>query len=144
MWKTEDVQRLVLSYWLSYTAQDEYWDRGLLDNQQFPVVPLIDEIMDGSRQVFTPYVSNRPSSVTGPKHLSGSQLRLTRHQAQNTLAFSIPIDSSGIRISAFFLDASGPVITCIHLIKLCHLLIHIFYHLFGIGLVLVGMVKGHL
>jgi len=58
--------------------------------------------MDGSRQVFTPYVSNRPSSVTGPKKLSGSQLRLTRPQAQNTLTFSMPIDSSCIRNSAFY------------------------------------------
>lgn len=64
--------------------------------------------MDGSRQVFTPYVSNRPSSVTGPKKLSGSQLRLTRPETQNTSTFSIPIDSSGIRNSAFFFRCKWP------------------------------------
>ena len=64
--------------------------------------------MDGSRQVFTSYVSNRPSSVTGPKHSSGSQLRLTRPQAQNTLTFSMPIDSSGIMNSAFFFRSKWP------------------------------------
>jgi hypothetical protein len=58
----------------------------LEDNPQFPisVAPAIDEIVDGSRQVFTPSVSNRPSSVTGPNNSSGSQLRLTRPQAKTT------------------------------------------------------------
>jgi hypothetical protein len=81
---------------------------GLLDNPQFPVAPIIDEITDGSRQVFPSYVSNRPSSVIGPKHLSGSQLRLTRPEAQNTSTFSIPIDSSGIRNSAVFFRCKWP------------------------------------
>ena len=44
----------------SATTSDEFWDRGLEDNPQFPisVAPAIDEIVDGSKQVFTPSVSN--------------------------------------------------------------------------------------
>jgi hypothetical protein len=84
----------------------------LKDNPQFPisVAPAIDEIVDGSRQVFTPSVSNRPSSVTSPNNSSGSQLRLTRPQAKTTHTFSSPIDTtilssslalSGIRSNEF-------------------------------------------
>jgi hypothetical protein len=66
--------------------------------------------VDGSRQVFTPSVSNRPSSVTSPNNSSGSQLRLTRPQAKTTHTFSSPIDTtilssslalSGIRSNEF-------------------------------------------
>jgi hypothetical protein len=78
------------------TTSDEFWDRGLEDNPQFPisVAPAIDEIVDGSRQVFAPSVSNRPSSVTGPNNSSGSQLTLTRPQAKTTHTFSRPIDTT--------------------------------------------------
>jgi hypothetical protein len=67
--------------------------------------------VDGSRQVFTPFVSNRPSSVIGPNNSSGSQLRLTRPQAKTTHTFSRPIDTtmlsssvapSGIRSNEFY------------------------------------------
>lgn len=66
------------------------------DNPPFPisVAPAIDEIVDGSRQVFTPSVSNRPSSVTGPNNSSGSLLRLTRPQAKTTHTFSKSIDTT--------------------------------------------------
>jgi hypothetical protein len=65
-----------------------------VDNAQFPisVAPAIDEIVDRSKQVFTPSVSNQPISVTGPKNSSGSQLRPTRPQAQTTHTFSSLID----------------------------------------------------
>ena len=46
------------------------------------------------RQVFTPSVSNRSSSVIGPNNSSGSQLRLTRPQAKITHTFSRPIDTT--------------------------------------------------
>ena len=84
---------------------------GLEDNPQFPisVAPTIDEIVDDSRLVFTPSVSNPPSSFTGPNN--SSQLRLTRPRAKTTHTFSRPIDStipsssmapSGIRSNAFY------------------------------------------
>ena len=65
------------------------------ENPQFPiyVAPAIDEIVDGSIQVLTPSVSNRPRSVTGP-NLSGSQLRLTRPQAKTMHTFSKSIDTT--------------------------------------------------
>ena len=77
--ENREEQGLGLSPWRSATTSDEFWDRGLEDNPQFPisVAPAIDEIVDGSRQVFTPSVSNRPSSVAGPNNSSGSQLMLT-------------------------------------------------------------------
>ena len=63
--------------------------------------------MDGSRQVFTHSISNRPNSVTGPNNSSGSQLRLTRPQAtthtfSRLIDTSIPISSSGIRSNEFY------------------------------------------
>ena len=107
-------QGLGLSPWRSATISDEFWDRGLEDNPQFPisVAPEIDEIVDGFRQVFTP-VSNRPSSVTGPNNSSGSQLRLTHPRANFFFmhTFSRPIDAtipsssmapSGIRSNEFY------------------------------------------
>ena len=111
--ENREEQGLGLSSWRSATTSDPFWDRGLEDNPQFPisVAPAIDEIVDGSRQVFTPSVSNRPSSVTGPNNSSGSQLRLTRPQAKTTHTFSRPIDTtipsspmapSGIRINEFY------------------------------------------
>ena len=108
-------QGLGLSPWRSATISDEFWDRGLEDNPQFPisVAPEIDEIVDVSRQVFTPSVSNRPSSVTGPNNSSGSQLRLTHPRAIFFFmhTFSRPIDAtipsssmapSGIRSNEFY------------------------------------------
>ena len=94
--KNREKQELGLSPWRSATTSNEYWDRGLVDNPQFPisVFPAIDEIVDGSRQVFTPYVSNQPISVTGPNNSSESQLRLIRLQAQTTHTFSRLIDST--------------------------------------------------
>ena len=58
--KNSEEQELGLSPWQSATTSNEYWDRGLVDNPQFPisVAPAIDEIVDGSRQVLTPSVSN--------------------------------------------------------------------------------------
>jgi hypothetical protein len=111
--ENREEQGLGLSSWRSATTSDAFWDRCLEDNPQFPisVAPAIDEIVDGSRQVFTPSVSNRPSSVTGPNNSSGSQLRLTRPQAKTTHTFSRPIDTtissssmapSGIRINEFY------------------------------------------
>jgi hypothetical protein len=84
-----------------------------VDNPQFPisVASAIDEIVVRSRQVFTPSVSNQPISVTGPNNSSGSQLRLTRPQAQTTHTFSRLIDRtmpsssmspSGIRSKEFY------------------------------------------
>ena len=84
-----------------------------VDNPQFPisVAPTTDEIVDGSREVFTPSVSNQPISVTGPNNSSRSQLRLTRSQAQTTHTFSRLINStipsssmapSGIRSNEFY------------------------------------------
>jgi len=110
--ENREEQGLGLCPWLSATTSDEFLDRGLEDNPQFPisVAPAIDEIVDGSRQVFTP-VTNRPSSFTGPNNSSGSQLRLTRPQAKTTHTFSRPIDTnipsssmapSGIRSSEFY------------------------------------------
>jgi hypothetical protein len=57
-------------------SSDDFWDRGLEDNSQLPisVAPAIDEIVDGSRQVFTPSVSNRPNSITGPYNSFWSEL----------------------------------------------------------------------
>ena len=80
----------------SATTSEEYWDRGLVDNPQFPisVAPAIDEIVDGSRHVFTPSVPNQPIFLTGPNNSLGSQLRLTRPQAQGTHTCSRPIDSN--------------------------------------------------
>jgi hypothetical protein len=106
-----EEQGLGLSPWQSATTSDEFW--GLEDNPQFPisVAPAIDEIVDGSRQVFTPSVSNQPCSVTDPNNSSGSQLRLTRPQAKTTHTFSRPIDTtipsssmapSGIRSNEFY------------------------------------------
>ena len=111
--ENREEQGLGLSPWRSATTSDEFWDRGLEDNPQFPisVAPAIDEIVDGSRQVFTPSVSNRPSSVTGPNNSSWSQLRLTRPQVKTTHTFSRPIDTtipsssmapSGIRSNEFY------------------------------------------
>ena len=108
--ENREEQGLGLSPWRSAATSDEFWDRGLEDNAQFhiSVAPAIDEIVDGSRQVFTPSVSNRPNSVTGPSNSSGSQLRLTRPQAKTTHTFSRPIDtsipssSSGIRSNEFY------------------------------------------
>jgi hypothetical protein len=50
-------QGLGLSLCRSTTTSDEFWDRGLEDNPQLPiyVAPAIDEIVDGSRQVFAAY-----------------------------------------------------------------------------------------
>ena len=108
--ENREEQGLGLSLCRSTTTSDEFWDRGLEDNPQLPiyVAPAIDEIVDGSRQVFTPSVSDRPNSVTGPNNSSGSQLRLTRPQAKTTHTFSRPIDtsipnsSSGIRSNEFY------------------------------------------
>ena len=99
-------QGLGLSPWRSATISDEFWDRGLEDNPQFPisVAPEIDEIVDGSRQVFTP-VSNRPSSVTGPNNSSGSQLRPTHPRANFFIDATNPSSSmalSGIRSNEFY------------------------------------------
>jgi hypothetical protein len=80
----------------------------LEDNPQFSIsiAPAIDEIVDGSRQVFTPSVSNRPSSVTGYNKSSGSQLRLTRPRAKTTpIDITIPSSSmapSGIRSNELY------------------------------------------
>jgi hypothetical protein len=84
--ENREEQGLGLSPWRSATTSDEFWDRGLEDNPQVPVsvAPAIDEIVDGSKQVFTPSASNRPSSVTDPNNSSGSQLRLTLPQAKTT------------------------------------------------------------
>jgi hypothetical protein len=43
-----------LNYESQTTTSDEFWDRGLEDNPQLPisVALAIDEIVDGSRQVF--------------------------------------------------------------------------------------------
>jgi hypothetical protein len=43
-----------LNYESRTTTSDEFWDRGLEDNPQLPisVALAIDEIVDGSRQVF--------------------------------------------------------------------------------------------
>jgi hypothetical protein len=94
--ENREEQGLGLSPWRSATTSDEFWDRGLEDNPQFPtsVAPAIDEIVDGSRQVFTPSVYNRPSSVTGPNNSSGFQLRLTHPRAKTTHTFSRPIDTT--------------------------------------------------
>ena len=148
--ENREEQGLGLSPWLSATTSDEFLDRGLEDNPQFPicVAPAIDEIVDVSRQVFTPSVSNRPSSVTGPNNSSGSQLRLTRPQAKTMHTFSRPIDttipSSSMAPSGAmnFIDLGGPLTICIHQNKLYHLLTRIVCHHFGMGLVRVGMVKG--
>ena len=58
--ENREEQGLGLSPWRSATTTDELWDRGLEDNLLFPisVAPAINEIVDGSRQVFTPSVSN--------------------------------------------------------------------------------------
>ena len=107
--ENREEQGLGLSPWGSATTSDEFWDRSLEDNPQFPISVALAEIVDGSRQVFTP--SNRPSSVTGPNNSSGSQLRLTRPQAKTTHTFSRPIDTtipsssmalSGIRSNEFY------------------------------------------
>ena len=111
--ENREEQELGLSPWWSATTSDEFWDLGLKDNPQFPisVALAIDEIVDGSRQVFTPSVSNRPSYVNGPNNSSGSQLRLTHPQAKTTHTFSRPIDTtipsssmapSGIRSNEFY------------------------------------------
>jgi hypothetical protein len=49
--ENREEQEFDLSPWWSATTSDEYWDRGLVDNPQFPisVAPAIDEIVDGSR-----------------------------------------------------------------------------------------------
>jgi hypothetical protein len=54
--ENREEQGLGLSLCRSTTTSDEFWDRGLEDNPQFPisVALAIDEIVDGSRQVFTP------------------------------------------------------------------------------------------
>jgi hypothetical protein len=82
----ENREEQGLSPWRSATTSDDFWDRGLEDNPQLPisVAPAIDEIVDGFRQVFTPSVSNRPNSVTGPYNSFWSELRLTRPQAKTT------------------------------------------------------------
>jgi hypothetical protein len=111
--ENREEQGLGLSPWRSATTSDEFWNRGLEDNPEFPisVAPAIDEIVDGSRQVFTRSVSNRPSSVTAPNNSSGSQLRLTCPQAKTLHTFSRPIDTtipsssvapSGIRSNEFY------------------------------------------
>ena len=43
-----------LNYESRTTTSDEFWDRGLEDNPQLPIsgALAIDEIVDGSRQVF--------------------------------------------------------------------------------------------
>ena len=80
----ENREEQGLSPWRSATTSDDFWDRGLEDNPQLPisVAPAIDEIVDGFRQVFTPSVSNRPNSVTGPYNSFWSELRLTHPQAK--------------------------------------------------------------
>jgi hypothetical protein len=154
--ENREEQWLGLSPWRSATTSqsDEFWDRGLEDNPQFliSVASAIDEIVDGSRHIFTHSVSNRPNSVTGPNNSSGSQLRLTRPQAKTTHTFSRPIDTtipsssmapSGIRSNEFY-RSRWPTnylyppnqTTCIHLLT------RIVCHLFGMGLVRVGMAKG--
>ena len=111
--ENREEQELGLSPWWSATTSDEFWDRGLKDNPQFPisVASAIDEIVDGSRQNFTPSVSNQPSYVNGPNNSSGSQLRPTRPQAKTMHTFSRPIDTtipsssmapSGIRSNEFY------------------------------------------
>ena len=111
--KNREEQELGLSPWRPATTSNEYWDRALVDNPQFPiyVAPAIYEIVDGSRHVFTPSVSIQPIFVTGPNNSSGSQLRLIRPQAQTTHTFSRLIDStipsssmahSGIRNNEFY------------------------------------------
>jgi hypothetical protein len=112
----ENREELGLSPWRSATTSNEYWDRGLEDNPQFPISvgPAIDEIVGGSRLVFTSSVSNRPSSFTGPNN--SSQLRRTRPQATNTHTFSRHIDNtipsssmapSGIRSDEFYRSSTG-------------------------------------
>jgi hypothetical protein len=103
---------------------EEYWNRVLVDNPQFPisVATAIDEIVDRSRHVFTPSVFNQPIFVAGPNNSLGSQLRLTRPKAQVTHTFSRPIDSNipsssmappCIRSNAFYRSTvGGPVIKC--------------------------------
>jgi hypothetical protein len=45
--ENREEQGLGLSPWRSATTSDEFWDRGLEDNPQFPisVAPAIDEIV---------------------------------------------------------------------------------------------------
>jgi hypothetical protein len=45
----ENREELGLSPWRSATTSNEFWDRGLEENPQFPisVAPAIDEIVDG-------------------------------------------------------------------------------------------------
>ena len=52
--ENREEEGLGLSPWRSATTSDEFWDRSLEDNPQFPisVALAIDEIVDGSRQVF--------------------------------------------------------------------------------------------
>ena len=83
----ENREELGLSPRRSATTSEEF---GIIHNTY--VAPAIDEIVDGSRLVFTPSVSNRPSSFTGPNN--SSQLRLTRPQAKTTHTFSRSIDST--------------------------------------------------
>ena len=74
--ENREEQGLGFSLRRSATNSDEFWDRGLEENPQFPisVAPAVNESVDGSRQVFTPSVSNRQSSVIGPNNLSGLNL----------------------------------------------------------------------
>jgi hypothetical protein len=50
----ENREEQGLNYESWTTTSDEFWDRGLEDNPQLPisVALAIDEIVDGSRQVF--------------------------------------------------------------------------------------------
>ena len=52
--ENREEQELGLSPWRSATTSDEFWDRGLEDNSQFPisVASAIDEIVDDSRKGF--------------------------------------------------------------------------------------------
>jgi hypothetical protein len=105
-------QRLGISPWRSTITSDEFWIWGWKIIHNFLYL-LLRQWMKlwMVRQVFTPSVSNRSSSVTGPNNSSGSQLRLTRPQAKITHTFSRPIDTtipsssmapSGIRSNEFY------------------------------------------
>ena len=88
-------QRLGISPWRSTITSDEFWIWGWKIIHNFLYL-LLRQWMKlwMVRQVFTPSVSNRSSSVTGPDNSSGSQLRLTRPQAKITHTFSRPIDTT--------------------------------------------------
>ena len=71
--ENREEQELGLSPWRSATTSDEFWDRGLEDNPQFPiyVAPAIDEIVDGSGLVlYRLFPIDRAPSLLPIIHLS--------------------------------------------------------------------------